>query len=164
MERKRYFKEEFIGDRRFELFKRDPLANKMESLFRNIYSDNNLPTVEKEKTLRAFDYFSHSDNISDDEKDTLSHRLEKLCKELMKKWNCHFIPNWSSQHIPSEPFSWFIFSSGAFTVVNAEEFLEEGDHDDRGNIYIPAPPGSIPIIVDVGGLTEKDKDKVTKEI
>lgn len=173
MERKRYFKEKFIGDRRFELFKRDPLANEMESLFRK----------------------SHSDNISEDDKDKLSHRIEGLARELMKKWNFHFLPHSESQHIPSEPFSWFTFSSDAFTVADAGEYVEDfkkkletdfkntrlpsfehfeskgwifkyldGGYDDRGNVYIPVPPGSVPIIVDIGGLTEKSKDKVTEEI
>lgn len=173
MERKRYFKEKFIGDRRFELFKRDPLAYEIESLFRK----------------------SHSDNITEDNKVTLSHRIETLARELMEKWNFHFIRHPESQHIHSEPFSWFTFSSGAFTVADAGEYVKDfkkkletefknqsgrsfkhfeskgwifkyldGGYDDRGNVYIPVPPGSVPIIVDIGGLTEKSKDKVTEEI
>jgi len=175
MKRKRYFKDEFIGNRRFELFKRDPLAIEMENLCRK----------------------SFSDNVTNDERDVLSNRVEKLAKDLMKKWDCDFIPK---KYIPAEPFSWFEFSSGAFTVANVGEYIEEfleklesgfqdsstgfpnpaslehferkgwvfyyldGAYDDRGNVYIPVPPGSIPIIVDPGGLTRKSKAAVTKEI
>ena len=184
MKRKRNFKEEFIGDRRFELFKRDPLTIEMESFFRK----------------------SLLDNLSQTEKETLSSHVEKLWKELMKKWNCYLIRNWGWKEIPdiikptgylnfirnwdgqSEPFACYTFSSGAFTVVDAREYIKEfleklwpeeleevetkgwtfryldGGYDDRGNVYIPIPPGSIPLIIDAGGLTEKDKNKVTEEI
>jgi hypothetical protein len=191
--KKKHFKEQFIGDRRFELFKRDPLANEMESLFRK----------------------SFSDNLTETEKETLSNRVEKLFRVLMKKWNCDFIRNWGEEHIPDiikptgyldfmQPWSWrnsptpfscYTFCSVAFTVADAGEYAKkfckklerefrnprssawdhfertgwifqylDGGYDDRGNVYIPVPPGSVPIIVDVGGLTEKSKDKVTKEI
>lgn len=169
MKGKGKFKEEFIGNRRFELFKRDPLAQDMESLFRK----------------------SHSVNLPVDEKTKLNNRIEELWKELMKKWNCHISP---TNVISDEPFSWLSFSSGAFTVADATEYIKKlsakikkdletrsqsrdhykrtgwifyylnGGYDDRGNIYIPIPPISVPIIVDIGGLTEKDKVKVTEEI
>jgi len=169
MKKKRNFKENFIGSRRLKLFKRDPLAIKMEKL--------------RDESL--------SDTLSESEKSKLSNCVEELAIELSKKWNCHLMPK---RPIPFKPFSWFKFVSGAFTVADATEYIKklsakikkdlktrsqsrnhfertgwifyylDGGYDDRGNIYIPIPPISVPIIVDIGGLTVKDKAKVTEEI
>ena len=39
-----------------------------------------------------------------------------------------------------------------------------GGYDEKDNVYIRVSPGRIPIGIDIGGLTEKDKEKVTEEI
>jgi hypothetical protein len=40
----------------------------------------------------------------------------------------------------------------------------DGGYDDRDNVYIPVSPGLIPLGIDIGGLSEKDKTRVTEEI
>lgn len=40
----------------------------------------------------------------------------------------------------------------------------DGGYDDRDNVYIPVSPGRIPLGIDIGGLSEKDKTRVTEEI
>lgn len=162
-------KERFIGDRRFELFKRDPLAQEMENLFRK----------------------SHSKTYPEKEKEKFHRRIEELWIELMQKWNCHIS---TKNNYSSKPFSWLEFSSGAFTITDATEYIRklsakikidletgkqtrnhfertgwifyylEGGHDDRGNIYIPIPPKALPIFLDIGGISEKDKTKVTEAV
>lgn len=40
----------------------------------------------------------------------------------------------------------------------------DGGYDDRDNFYIPVSPDRIPIGIDIGGLTDKDRGRVTEEI
>lgn len=186
-----------IGRRRFELFMRDPLKDKMEILFRKGFSDS----------------------ISYYEKTEMENLFEDLWIKANKKWNCYLNRTWDDEKVSdiasgavnfvgylshdeindpdtkSKFHACFRFSSGAYTVVDATQYIiklrakfkrelerpnsREADHfkrtgwifyylegglDDRDNVYIPVSPGSIPLIVDIGGLTEKDKTRVTDEI
>ena len=41
---------------------------------------------------------------------------------------------------------------------------DTGGYDYNGVVYPPIPPWSIPIIIDIGGLTTKSKEAVTKQV
>lgn len=160
--KKREQKRDLIRRRKFELFKRDPLAQEFDKLFR--------------KSLRGA--------LAPAEEDR-SIELEKI---LPKKWACSLIP--SRQNPSPEPFAWFEFHSGHNSIRDMREYIREdllpyiknlsqdphfkkhnerygwifaggiGGLDYEGTAYIPVPKGSIPILIDVGGITEKPKEDI----
>src|SRR3990172_11320714 len=88
-----------VRERKFELFKRDPLSIELDELFRKTRS-------------------------SPDTKFIHSERLGEIEKLLQSKWNCYLKLN-SNHKIPStEPFHWLDFHSNHLSVIDLRKYIK----------------------------------------
>lgn len=170
---------EEIYRRKFELLKRDPLAQELDALYRR-YRFGKLRLVERER---------------------IEGKLLELEQFIREKWNCSFIPNKNNRSpVPLPQFLyWLVIDAGHPSVFDARgwikdrifyrlknmgpferELLEKKqgwlffpgtgafempDEGDRfGTPYIPVPPWSIPLLIDIGGLTDKDKTVLLEQV
>lgn len=170
---------EIICQRKFELIKRDPLAIELDELARG-KRKTNITYRELHKRFPHYDYIEIQEQ-------GLTGILEK---ELIRKWNISAYP--TGKLDKNIPFSWLGVYPAHPTVSDARIYINDylipaikedieikraGNADEQGilhgigaydagfpnRVYIPIPKGIIPILIDIGGLSDR-RDVVTKQV